>query len=65
MGKKEDTRRDAWNFDYIGPKKNVTVYHNWVYQSDDSMNKTLKFAIYCLYGYGLYVVIKELIRIWL
>ena len=41
---KQDTRRDAWNFDYIGPKKDVTVkYHEWVYMADDQMNKVLKF----------------------
>ena len=61
MNKKLDTRRDAWNFDYVGPKKNVTVYHHWVYMADDSMNKTLKFAVYCLYGYAAYVVAVELI----
>ena len=60
MNKKLDTRRDAWNFDYIGPKKNVTVYHHWVYTSDDSMNKTLKTAIYLLYGYAFWVVLVEL-----
>ena len=60
MNKKLDTRRDAWNFDYVGPKKNVTVYHHWVYASDDSMNKTLKTAIYLLYGYVFYCVIVEL-----
>ena len=65
MNKKLDTRRDAWNFDYIGPKKNVTVYHHWVYAADDSMNKTLKLAIYCLYGYGFYSVLMELISTYL
>lgn len=60
MNKKLDTRRDAWNFDYVGPKKNVTVYHHWVYASDDSMNKTLKTAIYLIYGYGFYCVFVEL-----
>ena len=65
MNKKLDTRRDAWNFDYIGPKKNVTVYHHWVYAADDSMNKTLKFTVYCLYGYGFYCVVMELISTYL
>ena len=60
MNKKIDTRRDAWNFDYVGPKKNVTVYHHWVHASDDSMNKTLKTAIYLLYGYAFYCVVVEL-----
>jgi len=61
MNKKLDTRRDAWNYDYVGPKKNVTVYHHWVHASDDSMNKTLKLAIVCLYGYATYMVVAELI----
>ena len=60
MDKKQDTRRDAWNFDYIGPKKNVTVYHHWVYASDDSMNKVLKTVIVLLYAYGFWCVVSEL-----
>lgn len=35
-------------------------YHHWVYAADDSMNKTLKTAIYLLYGYALWVVLVEL-----
>ena len=35
-------------------------YHNWVYTSDDVLNKVLKFCIYCLYGYGIYVFILEI-----
>jgi len=36
-------------------------YHDWVYAADDSMNKTLKFVIYCVYAYGAYVFIAEMI----
>ena len=35
-------------------------YHHWAYTSDDSMNKILKFCMYCLYGYGAYVFIAEM-----
>ena len=35
-------------------------YHLWVYTSDDFLNKILKFCIYCLYGYGVYVFILEI-----
>jgi len=35
-------------------------YHDWVYAADDSMNKSLKFVIYCTYAYGAYVVIAEI-----
>ena len=35
-------------------------YHNWVYTSDDVLNKVLKLCIYCLYGYGMYVFILEI-----
>jgi len=37
----------------------MAKYHHWVYASNDSMNKVLKFAITCLYGYGAYVVVVE------
>ena len=33
------------------PKK----YHDWVYEADDTMNKGLKFVIYCTYAYGAYI----------
>ena len=36
-------------------------YHQWVYTSDDFLNKILKFCIYCLYGYGIYVFIIEIL----
>ena len=35
-------------------------YYQWVYDSDDALNKILKFIIYCLYGYGTYVFISEI-----
>ena len=35
-------------------------YYQWVYDSDDSLNKILKFFIYCLYGYGIYIFISEI-----
>ena len=35
-------------------------YHHWVYAADDSMNKTLKTAIYLIYAYGFYVVAVEI-----
>ena len=35
-------------------------YHRWVYSSDDSLNKILKYCIYVLYGYGFYVFILEI-----
>ena len=60
---KQDTRRDAWNFDYVGPKKDVTVkYHDWVYMADDQMNKVLKFAVVSIYAYGAYIVAEALIK---
>jgi len=36
------------------------MYHHWVYAADDSMNKTLKTAIYLIYGYGFYMVAAEI-----
>ena len=36
-------------------------YHIWVYASDDFLNKVLKFVIYCLYGYGVYIFISEIL----
>jgi len=41
-------------------KKSKKKYHHWVYEADDSMNKSLKFVIYCTYAYGFYVVFSEL-----
>ena len=33
---------------------------HWAVMSDDSMNKVLKTVVYCLFGYGAYVVIVEI-----
>ena len=41
----------------IEPKKK---YDQWVYTSDDILNKILKFCVFCLYAYGLYVFILEI-----
>ena len=53
MTKKKDTRRDAWNFDYLGLKAYGTPtpkkYHDWVYMADDSMNKGLKTIVVALH----------------
>ena len=35
-------------------------YHQWVYASDDILNKILKLCVYSLYGYGIYVFILEI-----
>ena len=35
-------------------------YHQWVYTSDDVLNKVLKLCIWGLYGYGMYVFILEI-----
>ena len=61
---KKDTRRDAWNFDYLGAKAygkpTPRKYHDWVYMADDQINKVLKTVIISVYAYGFYVVITEL-----
>tara|TARA_Y200000002_G_scaffold81778_1_gene64638 strand:- start:3369 stop:3566 length:198 start_codon:yes stop_codon:yes gene_type:complete len=60
---KKDTRRDAWNFDYIGIKayfKKEDRPH-WEVMADDGMNKFLKFCIACIFLYGGYQVIVALI----
>ena len=33
---------------------------HWSVMADDSMNKVLKTVVYCLFGYGAYVVIVEI-----
>jgi len=53
-----------WAIEY-NKRKNIRMqkakkYHDWVYAADDSMNKSLKFVIYCTYAYGAYVVFAEL-----
>ena len=35
-------------------------YHHWAYTADDGMNKSLKFIIFIIYGYALWVVAKEI-----
>ena len=35
-------------------------YYQWVYSSDDALNKILKICIFCLYAYGIYVFILEI-----
>tara|TARA_B100000900_G_C20501700_1_gene684037 strand:+ start:82 stop:228 length:147 start_codon:yes stop_codon:yes gene_type:complete len=34
----------------------------WEVMSDDSMNKVLKFVVFCIFAYGAYVVGIELIN---
>ena len=64
MTKKKDTRRDAWNFDYLGLKAygvpRERKYHDWVYMADDSMNKVLKTVVILLHVYGFWVVLVAL-----
>ena len=36
-------------------------YHQWVYTSDDVLNKVLKLCVWSLYGYGMYVFILEIL----
>jgi hypothetical protein len=64
MTKEKDTRRDAWNFDYLGLKAYGTTtprkYHDWVYMADDSMNKVLKTVVVALHVYGLWVFLQAL-----
>ena len=35
-------------------------YHQWVYASDDILNKILKLCVCSLYGYGIYVFTLEI-----
>ena len=46
-------------------RKNMSVglekkYNQWVYTSDDVLNKVLKLCVWSLYGYGIYVFILEI-----
>lgn len=54
----------SWQIEYnIRKSKRMQKprkYHDWVYESDDSINKVLKTIIYLTYAYGAYVVILEL-----
>jgi len=36
-------------------------YHDWVYAADDSINKTLKVVICCVYAYGAYIFFAEML----
>ena len=51
MIKKKDTRRDAWNYDYMGIKayKNDKTPH-WVSMADDQINHVLKYVIILVYA---------------
>jgi hypothetical protein len=64
MTKEKDTRRDAWNFDYLGLKAYGTTtprkYHDWVYMADDQMNKVLKTIVVALHVYGFWVVLQAI-----
>ena len=61
---KRDTRRDAWNFDYVGIKAYISPkekkYQDWVYMADDSINKVLKTVVIALHVYGFWVVLVAL-----
>ena len=35
-------------------------YHQWVYSSDDVLNKILKLCVCSLYSYGIYIFIFEI-----
>ena len=35
-------------------------YHDWVYTSDDVLNKLLKLCVFSLYCYGIYIFILEI-----
>ena len=61
---KRDTRREDWNFDYVGIKAYISPkekkYQDWVYMADDSMNKVLKTVVIALHVYGFWVVLVAL-----
>jgi len=54
----------SWIIEYKIRKGNrmikVKKYHDWVYEADDTMNKSLKFVIYCTYAYGAYIFFAEM-----
>ena len=66
MTKKKDTRRDAWNFDYLGLKAYGTPtpkkYHDWVYMADDQINHVLKYVIILVFACGGIAIISDLIK---
>ena len=66
MTKKKDTRRDAWNFDYLGLKAYGTPtprkYHDWVYMADDQINHVLKYVIILVFACGAIAIISDLIK---
>ena len=49
-----------WNKRKIVSFRLEKKYHQWVYTSDDVLNKILKLCVYSLYGYGIYVFILEI-----
>ena len=49
-----------WNKRKIMSFRLKKKYHQWVYTSDDILNKMLKLCVYSLYGYGIYVFIIEI-----
>ena len=62
MVKKKDTRRDAWNYDYMG----IDAYKNddrqpWVIMADDQINHVLKFVIILVYACGAVAIVSELL----
>ena len=61
--KKNDTRRDAWNFDYLGMKAYLKDNRpHWEVMADDGMNKFLKFCISCVFLWMGYQVVIGLIE---
>lgn len=49
-----------WKIRNNGDTTLKNKYYRWVYSSDDSFNKILKYCVYLLYGYGFYVFILEI-----
>ena len=62
MIKKKDTRRDAWNYDYMGTKayKNDKTPH-WVSMADDQINHVLKYVIILVYACAGIAIASELL----
>jgi len=52
--KKTSVLKDAWTAFRRDDRP------HWAIMADDGMNKTLKFVICCVFGYGFYVVVLEL-----